>query len=258
MVSFQNLKFSYPDSTTVFSDFNWNVENGESWSVLGLSGTGKTTLLFLLSGLLKATAGEIFVGGKKITRPRPETGFVMQEHGLLPWATVEKNLKLGFKIRKFYGPDGKHSPGSSNYNMALATESVEYWLERLSISNIRNKYPAQISGGQKQRAALARTMVLKPDLLLMDEPFNSLDLKTRESMQNLIIDLDKESTQTRITVTHNLEEAVLLGKKIMVLRGSGSKSFIFENSGSESVTYKDSSDFIEVCNKLRKVMESLV
>jgi len=257
MIGIHDLEFSYPDNTSVFKGFTWKVEYGESWSVLGLSGTGKTTLLFLLSGLIKANAGEVLITGSKITRPRPGTGFVMQDHGLLPWETVEKNIRLGFRIRKFYGPDGKHSPKVSKFNKKLETEAVEYWLERLSINDLRNKYPSQISGGQKQRTAIARTMVLQPDLLLMDEPFSSLDIKTRESLQNLILDLDQNSNRTRITVTHNLEEAVYLGKRIIVLRGAGEEGLIFENPGAGSHSYRYSSGYDKVCTRLRKVMEVL-
>jgi len=257
MINIQNLKFIYPDTTPVFSEFNWTVKKGESWSVLGLSGSGKTTLLFLISGLIKAKGEKFIIAGNKVRRPRPETGFIMQDHGLLPWATVEKNIRLGFKIRKFYGPDGKHSPINSKFNKNLETEAVEYWLERLSISNLRNKYPAQISGGQKQRTAIARTMVLQPDLLLMDEPFGSLDLKTRDSLQNLILDLDKESTVTRITVTHNLEEAVYLGKKILILTGTDQEGLIFDNPGAGSLEYKKNSNYTRMCTKLRKEMKAL-
>lgn len=257
MISIHDLKFSYPDKTPVFKGFNWKVEEGESWSVLGLSGSGKTTLLFLLSGLIKADRGELQVAGSNIIRPRPETGFIMQDHGLLPWETVEKNIRLGFRIRKFYGPDGKHSPKGSKSDKKLETEAVEYWLERLSINDLRNKYPSQISGGQKQRTAIARTMVLKPDLLLMDEPFTSLDLKISDSLQNLILDLDKESKGTRITVTHNLEEAVYLGKQILVLQGPGKEGLIFQNTGAGSTDYKNSSDYTRMCKQLRKAMESL-
>ena len=257
MISIQNLDFSYPDNTPVFKNFTWNIKESETWSVLGLSGSGKTTLLYLLSGLIKEDWGELQIAGSKITRPRPKTGFIMQDQGLLPWATVENNIKLGFKIRKFYGSDGKHSPADSKFNKKLESEAVEYWLERLSISNLRNKFPAQISGGQKQRTAIARTMVLKPDLLLMDEPFGSLDIKTRESLQNLILDLDRESMVTRITVTHNLEEAVYLGKKIIVLQRTRQEGLIFKNPGAGPTDYKSSNDYTKTCTRLLKVMESL-
>lgn len=257
MITIQDLGFSYPDRTSVFKGFNWKVEDEESWSVLGLSGSGKTTLLFLLSGLIKANEGELLIAGRKITRPRPKTGFIMQDHGLLPWLTIENNIRLGFKIRKFYGPDGKHSPTSTVFNKKLETEVVEYWLERLGIMDLRKKYPSQISGGQKQRTAIARTMVLRPDLLLMDEPFASLDLKTRDSLQDLILDMDRESIRTRITITHNLEEAVYLGKHIIVLQGAGEDALVYKNPGAGSTKYKNSSEYNMMCTRLREVMESL-
>ena len=257
MIGIYDLGFSYPDNTSVFKDFTWNAGYGESWSILGLSGSGKTTLLFLLSGLIKASEGELIIAGSKITGPRPGTGFIMQDHGLLPWATVEGNIRLGFKIRKFYGPDGKHSPVKTNFDKEQETEAVEYWLNRLAIHDLRDKYPSQISGGQKKRTAIARTMVLQPDLLLMDEAFSSLDIKTRDSLQNLILDLDLESSRTRITVTHNLEEAVYLGKKIMVLQEVGKEGLIFENPGAGTADYKNSSDYTAMCSRLQKVMESL-
>jgi len=257
MIDIRNLKFEYSDTVSVFSNFSWKVKEGESWSILGLSGSGKTTLLFLLSGLIKANSGELLISGKRLSRPRPETGLIIQDHGLLPWETVEKNIRLGFRIRKFYGPDGKHSPLVSKFDKELETEAVEYWLERLSIKKLSDKYPSQISGGQKQRTAIARTMVLKPDLLLMDEPFTSLDLKTRGSLQNLILELDRESKVTRITVTHNLEEAVYLGKKIMVLQGIGQEVLIFENPEAGSSDYKNSNNYSKMCTRLQKIMESL-
>jgi NitT/TauT family transport system ATP-binding protein len=257
MISIQNLSFSYPDNTPVFKDFTWNAGHGESWSVLGLSGSGKTTLLLLLSGLINANSGELIIDGNKITRPRPETGFILQDHGLLPWKTVEGNIRLGFKIRKFYGPDGRHSPTGFKINKKMNTETVEYWLQRLSITELRNKYPSQISGGQKQRTAIARTMVLGPDLILMDEPFSSLDIKKRDDLQNLILEIDRESKLSRITVTHNLEEAVYLGKKIIVLKKAGEEALIFDNPGAGSTDYKSSSDFKNLYSELHKQMELL-
>ncbi|MCP4672354.1 MAG: ABC transporter ATP-binding protein, partial [Desulfobacula sp.] len=249
--------FSYPDKTRIFSNFNWNTRQNESWSVLGLSGSGKTTLLYLLAGLIKADTGQIDIAGSKIKRVRPETGFIMQNHGLLPWAKVKENIQLGFKIRKFYGPDKKHAPKSSKSDKIVEKKALDYWLDRLSISSIQDKYPSQISGGQKQRVAIARTMVLKPDLLLMDEPFASLDIKTRDSLQNLILKLDKDNRQSRILVTHNLEEAVYLGSKILVITGQGLKPEIFENPGAGSLDYKNSSSYSMMCDKLKDVLESV-
>ena len=206
--------------------------------------------------MLKADGGEIRIAGKQLSRPRPGTGFIMQDHGLLSWATVEENIRLGFRIRRFYGQDGKHTPQGSKFDKKSEIKAVNSWLERLSIQDIKDKYPSQISGGQKQRVAIARTMVLQPDLLLMDEPFASLDLKTRESLQNLILSLEKGVKQTRITITHSVEEAVYMGKKIMVLMGLEKEALIFENPGAGVLEYRNSEKYNKVCKKLRSVLES--
>ncbi|MCF6334261.1 MAG: ATP-binding cassette domain-containing protein [Spirochaetales bacterium] len=257
MVRIKDLKFSYPDSTVIFNGFNWNIESGESWAVLGLSGAGKTTLLYLLGGLLSPSMGKVLINGKASGGIRPETGFIMQGNSLLPWATLEENIRLGFKIRKFYGADGKHSPTDYKYNRNSDDKLIEYWLDRLSIMDIREKFPSEISGGQAQRGTIARTMILKPDLLLMDEPFSSLDIRIKESLQNLILDLDQNSGRTRIIVTHNLEEAVFLGKRILVIREAGMEPLIYDNPESGSGHFRGTADFRKVCRDLQNIMGGL-
>jgi NitT/TauT family transport system ATP-binding protein len=180
MLQVDSLTYSYADGPPVFEEFNWRVESEESWAVLGPSGCGKTTLLYLLAGLRLPTGGEIRIDGQVLTRPRPKTGLILQDYGLLPWATVRQNAALGLRVRRFYGPDGTHAPEDFQ-----AGYSVDPWLERLGLLSQAEKYPSQISGGQRQRTAIARTLVLQPDLLLMDEPFSSLDAPTREGLQVL-------------------------------------------------------------------------
>jgi NitT/TauT family transport system ATP-binding protein len=215
MLEIQELTFHYPDGTPVFEDFNWRVEHGEAWAVLGPSGCGKTTLLYLLAGLLRPTAGAVLIEGAPLKRPRPRTGLILQDYGLLPWATVGENADLGFRVRAFYGPDGRHAPSDEHVEANAAR--VNPWLERLGLLALKDQYPSQLSGGQRQRTAIARTLALNPDLLLMDEPFASLDVPTRESLQDLILGLWKEHDLTSIVVTHTIEEATVLGRKILVL-----------------------------------------
>lgn len=257
MIDICELGFSYPDKTRIFSGFNWSTRPGESWSVLGLSGTGKTTLLYLIAGLIRAQEGSIRVAGRAVTRVRPGTGFIMQDHGLLPWATVKDNIRLGFNIRKFYGPDSKHAPADSRHDRVREEKIVDYWLERLAIDSVTQKYPSQISGGQKQRTAIARTMVLDPDLLLMDEPFASLDVKTRQSLQRLILELDPDRSQSRILVTHNIEEAAYMGNKILVIQGPGIQPLVFDNPEAGTPDYRDTPPYLNMCSRLKSVLESL-
>jgi ABC-type nitrate/sulfonate/bicarbonate transport system ATPase subunit len=217
MIQLEGVTFAYPRGKPVFEEFSWRAARGEAWAVIGPSGCGKSTLLYLLAGLRQPDAGIVAIAGQPVTRPRPETGLILQDHGLLPWATVADNARLGLTIRGFYGPDGRHAPRGS----ALATREVEEriaaWLERLGIAGLADQYPAQISGGQRQRTAIARTLALEPDLLLMDEPFSALDAPTREDLQNLTVTLRQEASLTTVIVTHNIEEAVFLGKHILVL-----------------------------------------
>jgi len=213
MIQLQLLSFGYPQSKPSFDDFSWHVQRGETWAVLGVSGCGKTTLLYLLAGLQFPTAGQIFIDDQPLTRPRPRTGLILQDYGLLPWATVRGNAELGLKVRNFYGADGVHTP--QDYR---PERDVTPWLERLGIAAIAEKYPSQISGGQRQRAAIARTLALQPDLLLMDEPFSSLDAIIREDLQRLTLELCAEGGITLVIVTHNIEEAAAMGRKILLLR----------------------------------------
>src|SRR5205085_10623413 len=131
------------------------------------------TLLYLVAGLRMPTAGVVKVNGQPMLRPRPRTGLILQDFGLLPWATCEENVSLGLRIHGFYGPDGKHAPLDRRPGDIVM--SRDRWLARLGLDSVRRQYPAQLSGGQRQRTAIARTLALNPDLLLMDEPFASLD-----------------------------------------------------------------------------------
>ncbi|MBN2555647.1 MAG: ATP-binding cassette domain-containing protein [Anaerolineales bacterium] len=253
MIQIKELTFAYSAGSPVFDRFTWSVASGESWAVLGPSGCGKTTLLYLLAGLKMPASGSISVYGKPLVRPRPLTGLILQDYGLLPWATVEKNASLGWNIRKFYGPDERHSP--SGDTVVDITGRVHPWLKRLGILDLRDQYPAQISGGQRQRTAIARTLSLEPDLLLMDEPFASLDAPARESLQDTILSLRAERELTTIVVTHALEEAAVLGKRILLLAvPPNTHPNIFENAGGGKSGFRGSEAYHDICNELRAAM----
>jgi len=246
MIHIYDLTFSYPHSAPIFQNFNWQVQRGETWAILGSSGCGKTTLLYLLAGLRFPSKGIIEIDGEPLTRPRPRSGLILQDYGLLPWATVRENAGLGLRVRDFYGEDGKHTP--KNFQ---PENNVEHWLDRLGLNEVADKYPAQISGGQRQRAAIARTLALSPDLLLMDEPFSSLDAITREDLQNLTLSLCEEHKLTFVIVTHAIEEAVSLGRKILLLDSSPR---VFENPQAGQANHRNSQEYNELCNLLWKEM----
>lgn len=257
MIEVDTLTFAYPGGSPVFQDFRWTVEDGEAWAVLGPSGCGKTTLLYLLAGLRQPIDGEIRIAGEALSRPRPRTGLILQDFGLLPWATVRENVSLGQRIRSFYGPDGLHAPADdASRQDAEARDRTEAWLARMGLSEVADQYPGKISGGQRQRAAIARTLALDPDLLLMDEPFASLDAPTREALQNLTIQLRSERHLTTILVTHAIEEAAVLGRRILVLgRPPTTHPQIVDNPDSEAEDFRASPAFHDRCVELRRALE---
>lgn len=253
MIDVNDLTFSYNDKQApVFQGFDWHAETGEAWAVIGPSGCGKSTLLVLLAGLRQPDGGSITIAGERVTRPRPETGLILQDHGLLPWATVLDNARLGLNIREMYGPDGRHAPRDAVLDRAAAHARVNEWLTRLGIDELANKYPSQISGGQRQRAAIARTLALSPDLLLMDEPFSALDAPTREDLQELTVELQRETGLTTIIVTHNIEEAVYLGRKILVLHAPpNTEAHVVENPGAGQPGYRSEAAYLQQVDAVR-------
>lgn len=251
MIHIHSIDFAYPNLSPLFENFSLEISRGETWSILGPSGCGKTTLLYLLAGLRFPVKGAIEIDGERLTRPRPQSGLILQDYGLLPWSTVHENVELGLRLRKFYGEDGTHAP--VNFQ---PKHNVQYWLERLGIDHVADKYPSQLSGGQRQRTAIARTLALEPNLLLMDEPFSSLDAVTREDLQNLTLSLCKENYLTLVVVTHAIEEAVVLGKKILLLDVAPlSNPGIFENPSAGATNQRESKEYQELCSQLRWEMQ---
>jgi NitT/TauT family transport system ATP-binding protein len=256
MIELDGLAFQYPDGTAVFEGFSWRVAPGEAWAVLGPSGCGKTTLLYLIAGLRLPVQGTVRIGGEPILRPRPRTGLILQDFGLLPWATVHDNVALGLRIRGFYGPDGKHAPAGEA--VTARREITQAWLKRLGLSYVAGNYPAQISGGQRQRTAIARTLSLQPDLLLMDEPFASLDAPTREDLQNLTLQLRAETGLTTVAVTHTIEEAALLGAQVLLLgRLPNRAARIIPNPGGADPAFRTSPRYLKACALLRRELEAV-
>lgn len=253
MITLNDLTFHYPNTTPVLQNFNWQVHPGERWAILGPSGCGKTTLLYLLAGLRFPTKGKLLIDGERLNRPRPQSGLILQEYGLLPWATVKENAELGLRVRGFYGADGIHAP----HTETPVDLNVLPWLERLGLKRLSDNYPAQLSGGQRQRTAIARTLALKPDLLLMDEPFSSLDAVTRANLQKLTIELCDEQNLTLIIVTHAIEEAVMMGQKILLLGTPPNLTpVIIENPKVGHKNHRDSDEYNALVHDLRQRMEA--
>src|SRR3990170_5070641 len=136
MIELKQLTFGYSTDAPIFEDFSWRLNASETWSVLGPSGCGKTTLLYLLAGLRRPQAGSVRVDGQSLDRPRPRTGLILQDYGLMPWATVRENVALGLRVRGFYGPDGRHAPPDEV--VGQLRERVDPWLERMGLLSVRD------------------------------------------------------------------------------------------------------------------------
>jgi len=238
MLEIKNLSVSY-NELTVLNQLNLQVAGGDIYTIVGPSGCGKSTLLKAIAGLLPFS-GTILFNGSAISTTKQTVGYIPQSYGLLPWKTVEKNIALALKIKKLpLMQDGK--------------SVVDATLKRIGLLEHKKKFPGALSGGQKQRVAIARAFVLNPDVLLMDEPFSALDSLTKEAMQRFFLDIWQNNPGVTLFITHDIEEAVFLGKKVVVMLPR-KKIQIFESSNHD----RDSLDFIRLCAKLRQLMREEV
>jgi len=182
---------------------NLSVMSGEFVSIIGPSGCGKTTLLRIIAGLEQHTTGEVFINGEQLTEPWSRIGFVFQEYALFPWRTVSENIEFGLEM--------KNVPKKDRRQRAL-----EY-IHKFGMDGFEDKYPKELSGGMKQRVAIARTLINDPSIILMDEPFGSLDSQTRNTMQEFLLSIWQNSNRTILFVTHNIDEAVFLSNRVIGL-----------------------------------------
>lgn len=207
-IEIKNVSFDYVDKKTTFAalkDINLNIHAGEFVCILGSSGCGKSTLLSLLSGLNKAKQGQILVDGKEISGPGIDRAVVFQQYSLFPWLTVKGNVIFGIK------QSGK------KYTKKEREELADKYIESVGLASASNRYPSQLSGGMKQRVAVARALALESDILLMDEPFGAIDPKLRLELQELVSKLCVENNKTVVFITHDVDEAILLADRIVVM-----------------------------------------
>jgi len=266
MIEVEDVKIVYAGRPPVvaLNGVSFSVPRGCTCAVIGPSGCGKTTLLYALAGLLHPCQGSIRIGGEAIRQPRRQTALVLQDCGLFPWKTVWDNAVLGLQIGRRRGGRGSSVIGSVRRGVGdrvcgsirrdggrgvdQDTERVAAILRELGLWELRRRFPAQLSGGQRQRVAIARALALGPDLLLMDEPFSSLDALTREVMQDLLAEIGVQLTW--VLVTHDIAEAVFLGQKILVMdRGRIVEEIA--NPDALKQGYRSQPSFLELCSSLR-------
>lgn len=190
------------DELEVLKDIDLEISGGEFISIVGTSGCGKSTLIRIIVGLESASAGEVLIGGEKVTRPSVKTGMIFQESRLFPWLSVQKNIEFGI-----------HDKIASEEKNTL----VKRYIDIVGLNGFEKALPSQLSGGMQQRVSIARTLINKPAILLLDEPFGALDALTRINMQNEILRIWEQEKTTMILITHDIDEAIFLGDRILVM-----------------------------------------
>lgn len=245
MIKINSLNVSYKNKdkyTKVIENANLTVKKGEICAIIGPSGGGKSTLLKVLAGIIVDYAGEVLIDGKTVDPRIHRIGLIPQNYGLVKWKTVEENIFLSTKIK-----DGK-----SNIDM----DFYEKILKELKLKDFVKRYPSQLSGGQMQRVSMARALLLKPNLLLMDESFSALDALTREEVQELFLEVWEEHKVTTMLVTHDIKEAIYLAKDIAVISASPGKIVeVIHNPLFGRTNVEIDLEYIHMNSKLRKVLK---
>ena len=236
MLEIKSLSINY-EKMMVLNKVNLKIADGEIYTVVGPSGCGKSTLLKAIAGLLPNYSGNILFNDEKLSSTKHTIGYIPQSYGLLPWKSVEQNIALALKIKGLPLEQGGKSV-------------VDSALERIGLLEHKKKFPGALSGGQRQRVAIARAFVLQPDVLLMDEPFSALDSITKEEMQQFFLDIWQGQTGATLFITHDVEEAVFLGTKVIVM-SSGKELQILNSFDAD----RDSENFVKLCSEIRKMMK---
>jgi NitT/TauT family transport system ATP-binding protein len=207
-ISFERVTVEFPTPSgplRVVDDVSYRIRDGEFVSVIGPSGCGKTTMMNLVAGFAKPTSGAVLLDGKSVTAPGPDRGVIFQEYGVFPWLTVKQNIAFGLNLRASRVPEGERE------------EICRRYMRLMGLDDFADAWPKTLSGGMRQRLAIARAYAVKPEFLLMDEPFGALDAQTRSAMQDLLIEVLQAERKTVMLITHSVEEAVYLSHRILVM-----------------------------------------
>lgn len=246
MLEINDLAVSYTsqeNTVNALGPISMEIESGDIIAIIGPSGCGKSTLLHVLSGIIKGYSGQATLNGVRLNPKVHDIGFIPQNFGLLPWKNVEKNCLLSLKIKK------------KVIDRELK-EKIDYIMNKLNISELKDRYPKELSGGQKQRAAIARAFIMNPDLLLMDEPFSALDALTREEAQELFIDVWNQYRPTTIFVTHSIEEAIYIGKKIVIMsQCPGTVVEAIDNPLFNTEDLRQNEEYLKLSSHIRNIIK---
>lgn len=243
-IDVRNVSVQFNQNDKVFhalKNVNLQVEAGEFICLLGPSGCGKTTLLNAIAGFLPVTEGEIIINGRRVEKPDSKYITIFQNYGLLPWRTVQKNVELGLE--------------EQNVPKAQRKQIAEKYLDLVGLSEFKDAHPVSLSGGQQQRVAIARGLAVEPDILFMDEPFAALDAITRMKLQDDVRKMATENGKTIIFVTHDIEEAVSLADRIVILQPNPGRIEYIVNVKLPHDRDRTSDDFVEARDKIFDLMK---
>ena len=252
MVEIKNLSHAYFLSsrmnTPALEKVNAGFEKGKFSVIIGPSGCGKTSLLRIMAGLLKPAEGEVLISGNPVLGVNKKTAVIFQDYGLLPWKTVRANAELPLRL---------HGAGIRDRSRL---EKLSLLLLKFGLKRFEKYYPRELSGGMKQRLAIVRSLVSEPELLLMDEPFSSLDAFTREEAQDFFLSVKEELRLTIIMVSHSIEEAVYLGDTVFVMTGKNpgtvGTNIGISRDGEIHSRFRETRGFRDYCSSLRKILKA--
>jgi NitT/TauT family transport system ATP-binding protein len=207
-IVFDHVSMEFPSKQgrlRVVDDVSYEIDDGDFVAVIGPSGCGKTTMMNMVAGFVQPTSGRVLLDGKPITGPGPDRGVIFQEYGVFPWLTVRQNIAFGLTLR------------ANRAHAAERNEICARYMKLMGLSEFADAWPKMLSGGMRQRLALARAYAVRPQFLLMDEPFGALDAQTRAAMQDLLLEVLAAEGKTVMLITHSVEEAIYLASRIVVM-----------------------------------------
>ena len=207
-ISFRDVSVEFPTkrgTMKVVDGVSYDIHDREFVSVIGPSGCGKTTMLNMAAGFVRPTAGSVLLDGKPVEGPGPDRGVIFQDYGVFPWLTVRQNIAFGLGLRANRVADAERDA------------IVERYMRLMGLADFADAWPKTLSGGMRQRLAIARAYAVKPEFLLMDEPFGALDAQTRSAMQDLLLEVLEAEGKTVMLITHSVEEAIYLSSRIVVM-----------------------------------------
>ncbi len=207
-ITFENVALEFPGANgpiRVVDNVSYEIGNGEFVSIIGPSGCGKTTMMNMVAGFLHPTSGSVKVDGKPVEGPGPDRGVIFQEYGVFPWLTVRENIAFGLTL------------AANKTSTAERNDICDRYMKLMGLGDFADAYPKMLSGGMRQRLAIARAYAVKPQFLLMDEPFGALDAQTRAHMQDILLQALHAENKTVMLITHSVEEAVYMSSRIVVM-----------------------------------------